>query len=168
MIFNKHSTHLMFIDSDLRFSAEDIFKLVDADQDLVGGLYPVKAYPIRFVVNGVEKPEVKGELEEVRHIGTGFMLIKRELLEKMMAAKPHAKYKDSIGIGVQYEPHMYALFETSVDENGHYMSEDWFFCDEWRKMGGKVWAHKGVLLNHTGFHEFKADPTVLQNAKRTP
>jgi hypothetical protein len=157
MLHNSGSTHLMFIDSDIRFDPEGIFKLIDADKDLIAGLYPVKGYPIRYVVNGMPEPVMEGNLEEVRHIGTGFMMIKRTVLEQMIAKFPEKKFRDSIGVGKQYEPFMFALFETSLDANGDYMSEDWFFCDVWRAMGGKVFAHKEIILNHTGFHEFRGD-----------
>ena len=161
MLFNKNATHLMFIDSDIRFDPEGIFKLVDADKDIVGGLYPVKGYPIRYVVNGMPESTHDGQLEEVRHIGTGFMMIKRAVIEKMIETWPEKKFRDSIGVGKQYEPYMYALFETMLDANGDYMSEDWYFCDKWRELGGQVWAHKGILLNHTGFHEFRGDLGAL-------
>jgi hypothetical protein len=161
MLYNSGATHLMFIDSDIRFDPEGIFKLIDADKDLVAGLYPVKGYPIRYVVNGMPEPVMEGNLEEVRHIGTGFMMIKRTVLEQMIVKFPEKKFRDSIGVGKQFEPFMYALFETSLDANGDYMSEDWYFCDVWRAMGGKVFAHKEIILNHTGFHEFRGDMGVL-------
>ena len=161
MLTNKNATHLMFIDSDIRFDADSIFKLIDSDKDLVGGLYPVKGYPIRYVVNGMPEPIIEGNLEEVRHIGTGFMMIRRTVLEQMIAKFPEKKFRDSIGVGKVYEPFMYALFETSLDANGDYMSEDWYFCDVWREMGGKIFAHKEIILNHTGFHEFRGNLGAL-------
>lgn len=167
MLHNTNATHLMFIDSDIRFEPDSIIKLIDADKDLVGGLYPVKGYPIRYVVNGMAEPINEGQLEEVRHIGTGFMMIKRTVLEQMIEKYPEKKFKDSINVGKQYEPFMYALFETTLDSDGHYMSEDWYFCDKWRDMGGKVWAHKGIVLNHNGFHEFRGNVEAINNGKRT-
>ena len=166
MLHNKNATHLMFIDSDIRFPPESILKLIDADKDLIGGLYPVKTYPIRYVVNGMPEPVIEGELEEVRHIGTGFMLIKRTVFEQMIAKYPEKKFRDSIGVGEKYEPFMYALFETSLDANGDYMSEDWYFCDKWREMGGKIFAHKGIALSHTGFHEFRGSVEAINNVNR--
>lgn len=163
MMTNTIATHLMFIDSDIRFDPDAIFKLIDADKDLIGGLYPVKGYPIRYVVNGLTEPVIEGPLEEVRHIGTGFMLIKRTVFEQMIAKFPEKKFRDSIGVGKKYEPYMYALFETALDANGDYMSEDWYFCDKWREMGGKIYAHKEILLTHTGFHEFRGDLEKLKN-----
>jgi hypothetical protein len=161
MLFNKASTHLMFIDADIRFQPESIFWLLQADKDVIAGLYPMKKIPTQYVVNGVPGALCEGPLEEVATIGTGFMMVKRKALEDMIEKYPQTKYVDDIGIGKQFEPHMYALFDGMIDENGHYLSEDWTFCKRWRDMGGKVWAHKAILLNHAGFYEFKGDTSLL-------
>lgn len=161
-LFNQAATHLMFIDVDLGFDAESILRLLCANQDLVGGVYPMKRIPIRYVINTVPNPVVNGELVEVSTLGTGFMLIKREVIEKMIAAHPELKYRDNIGIGAQYEPLMYGLFDTMIDPDGNYLSEDWTFCYLWRLMGGKVFADTGIKLDHTGYHKYAGDLDELK------
>ena len=162
-LFNQAATHLMFIDVDLGFDAESILRLLCANQDLVGGGSPMKRIPIRYVINTVPNPVVLGDLVEVSTLGTGFMLIKREVIEKMIAAHPELKYRDNIGIGQQYEPLMYGLFDTMIDPDGNYLSEDWTFCYLWRLMGGKVFADTGIKLDHTGYHKYAGD---LEELKR--
>ena len=83
-LFNQQATHLMFIDTDLGFDAESILRLICANQDIVGGVYPMKRIPIRYVINTVPNPIVNGDLVEVSTLGTGFMLVKREVIEKMI------------------------------------------------------------------------------------
>lgn len=161
-LFNKAATHLMFIDVDLGFDAESILRLLCANQDLVGGVYPMKRVPIRYVINTVPNPVVLGDLVEVSTLGTGFMLVKRECIEKMVAAHPELKYRDNIGIGAQYEPFMYGLFDTMIDPDGNYLSEDWTFCYLWRLMGGKVFADTGIKLDHTGYHKYSGDLDELK------
>jgi hypothetical protein len=161
-LFNQAATHLMFIDVDLGFDAESILRLLCANQDLVGGVYPMKRIPIRYVINTVPNPQVMGDLVEVSTLGTGFMLIKREVIEKMIAAHPELKYRDNIGIGQQYEPLMYGLFDTMIDPDGNYLSEDWTFCYLWRLMGGKVFADTGIKLDHTGYHKYAGDLEELR------
>ena len=161
-LFNQAATHLMFIDVDLGFDAESILRLLCANQDLVGGVYPMKRIPIRYVINTVPNPVINGDLVEVSTLGTGFMLIKREVIEKMIAAHPELKYRDNIGIGQQYEPLMYGLFDTMIDPDGNYLSEDWTFCYLWRLMGGKVFADTGIKLDHTGYHKYAGDLDELK------
>ena len=161
-LYNQAATHLMFIDVDLGFDAESILRLLCANQDLVGGVYPMKRIPIRYVINTVPNPIVSGDLVEVSTLGTGFMLIKRHVIEKMIAAHPELKYRDNIGIGEQYEQHMYGLFDTMIDPDGNYLSEDWTFCYLWRLMGGKVFADTGIKLDHTGYHKYAGDLNELK------
>jgi hypothetical protein len=163
LYFEPKSTHLMFIDADIGFEPEEIFKLVLADKDVSGGLYPKKALPISYVVNRVPNAEKQGNLVEVMNLGTGFMLIKREVLEKMIAAHPELHYQDNIGLDPKYAPFKYALFDTEIDpDTKEYLSEDYLFCKRWREMGGKIWADLSISLNHIGYYTFRGDATQLQ------
>lgn len=163
MYFEPKSTHLMFIDADIGFEPEEIFKLVLAEKDVAGGLYPKKALPISYVVNKVPDAEKNGNLVEVLNLGTGFMLIKREVLEKMIEANPQLHYIDNIGLDPKYAPFKYALFDTEIDPvTTEYLSEDYLFCKRWREMGGKIWADLSITLNHCGYFTFRGDATQLQ------
>lgn len=162
LYFEPKSTHLMFIDADIGFEPESIFKLLLSDKDIVGGLYPKKALPISYVVNRVPDAEKNGNLVEVMNLGTGFMLIKRDVLEKMIAANPDLHYMDAIGLDPKYDPFKYALFDTEIDpDTREYLSEDYLFCKRWRAMGGKIWADLSITLNHIGHFTFRGDATQL-------
>ena len=39
---NTDATHLMFIDADIGFNPEDILPMIDADKDIICGMYPKK------------------------------------------------------------------------------------------------------------------------------
>lgn len=155
-LHNKNATHLMFIDSDIRFTPDDLFKLITADKDVCCGAYPVKKMPPQLVINELENGEKEGDLVEVSTAGTGFMLIKRQVFDKMIQAYPKTKYKEHVGLGARYEPYLYALFDTDISQEGFYLSEDWTFCLRWRAIGGKVWVHKGIDLGHVGLYEYRA------------
>ena len=90
------------------------------------------------------------------------MCVKRGVIEKMIEAHPELKYNDNVGIGKQYEPHMYGLFDTLIDEHKNYLSEDWTFCYLWRKMGGRVFADYKIKLDHTGYHTYEGNPEELE------
>ena len=171
-------THLMFIDADMYFNNEAIATLYKADKDIVCGIYPKKEldwdrvlsaanrgksdlpnHSSSFVLNlprDVTKAEPNFDgLVEVRHGGTGFMLIKREVFEKLAPHVP--EYRASTKQNEKGEfvrPLVKQFFDTSIDETGCLLSEDYHFCALWRKHGGKVFANTKLKFNHIGTHIF--------------
>jgi hypothetical protein len=106
-------------------------------------------------LKGTKALNVVSNLTEVRHLATGFMMIRRETIECMQKAFPSTKYVDDIGfLNKEEEKHAYALFDCGVEE-GHYFSEDWLFSQRWTNMGGKIYVNVTVNLTHTGIQDFK-------------
>lgn len=157
MMTNKSATHFMFIDADIRFQPDSILQMIACDKEVIGGLYPKKALPVSYVINLKPETKIQGDIFTVDTMGTGFLLFKRNVYEKLCSAHPETKYVDDVGLGKQYEPTMFAIFDVAIDERGHYLSEDWLFCRRWQKLGGEIWAHSKVLLNHVGHYEFQGD-----------
>jgi hypothetical protein len=149
------STHLMFIDADIGWEPWHLLALLNADKDVVGGLYPMKSLPVKWCVNGipgqVEDPE--SNLIEVTKTGTGFLLIKREVFDKLNAHPAVRPFTNDIGLDPALNQYMKTYFDTAVRE-GRYYSEDWTFCENWRDIGGQVWVDKRVLLKHVGTYTF--------------
>ena len=79
---------------------------------------------------------------KVDYAGTGFMLIKREVFEKIEEATPHLAHEEIDGP-------THAFFDTSIEE-GVYLSEDYFFCKRWSEIGGDIWMDPTVKLKHHG------------------
>ena len=168
MMTNTAATHFMFIDADIRFQPESILQMIACDKDVIGGLYPKKALPVNYVINLKPETKIQGDIFTVDTTGTGFLLFKRSVYEKMIAQFPECKYVDDVGLGKQYEPMMYSIFDCKIDARGHYLSEDWLFCRRWQDMGGEIWVHSKVLLNHIGHYEFQGDLSkidVIDKAK---
>jgi hypothetical protein len=153
-LHNQESTHLMFIDSDIGWEPWHLLVLLNRDVDVIGGLYPMKSMPVKWCVNGFEGAETGPDhLQEVTKTGTGFLLIKREVFEKLNAHPAVKPFVNDIGLPAELNPHMKTYFDTAVRE-GRYYSEDWTFCENWRDLGGKVWVDKRVLLRHSGTYVF--------------
>lgn len=153
---NPSNTHFMFIDADISFTTLDVWKLMLADKDVIGGLYPKKSYPIEYVYNALDDQEVDAKgLVQVKQIGTGFMLIKRSTIERMFVEYRNLKYINDLQLSGNYQEYFYSLFDTSIDEQQRYCSEDWTFCNRLRAIGGEIWAHTHVKLGHSGYHTFK-------------
>ena len=171
--------YLMFVDADISFGGDAIWRLMQTDKDLVCGIYPkkeiawdrieeaakagktdLKQYSGAFVCNTVSELTLTDEqgLIEIRHGGTGFMLIKRSVLEALKEHTPTYRigsYKDDQGEYVH--PLTHEFFATSIDETGALLSEDYHFCDLWRKHGGSVFADPFIKLDHVGTNVFSGD-----------
>jgi len=153
-LYNKESTHLMFIDADIGWEPWHLLVMLNRDVDVIGGLYPMKSLPVKWCVNGFDGAEEGPDgLQEVSKTGTGFLLIKRHVFEKLDAHPATKPFMNDIGLPVELNPFMKTYFDTAVRENRYY-SEDWTFCENWRDIGGKVWVDKRVLLRHTGTYVF--------------
>ena len=136
------SSDLVFIDSDLSWSADDLLKLASFDAPLVAGVYQRKSRTkIDFAVKfgAAINMDAQG-LIAVERVGTGFMRIRRDCLEKMVAAHPALRMaRDGLS----------ALFDTSIVD-GQFIGEDFTFCDRWRAIGGQVLIDPAINLSHHG------------------
>lgn len=121
---------------------------------------------VNYVIN-VEKPDpakvgveekivIRGGVLPVYDAGTGFMIIKKEVFNKMIEAYPEIVYYFDKDMTIPKEQRkMHAFFDTSIDEDGRYLSEDYTFCRRWQKIGGQIFLDINVVLNHTGTYVFK-------------
>lgn len=148
------SSHLMFIDADIGWEPWHLLVLLNRDVDVIGGLYPMKTIPVKWVVNGFDGAEEGADgLQEVSKAGTGFLLMKKQVFEKLKSHPAVKQYKNDIGLDPKYDQYLKTYFDTAVRQNRYY-SEDWKFCEDWRDLGGKIWVDKRVLLRHTGTYTF--------------
>ena len=153
-LLNQRATHLMFLDADVAFEPEHIAILVEADVDVIGGGYPKKSLPIDYVINPLPDGIHDDDKAEVERLGTGFMLLKRQVFERMAEAMPELKYRDDCGLDPAINDHLYAFFECGLFGHGVFMSEDWLFCNRWRALGGKIFISKRFALSHIGTYCF--------------
>lgn len=153
------ATHLLWIDADIGFSPQAVGRLLAANVDVIAGAYPLKTLqnPTRFAFKPLEEaqPDSNGVVE-VAAAGTGFMLIKRNVLEQMTRAHkelkspPDPAFPDAKQVAKFY----YRLFDTTLDDDFRTVGEDFSFCAKWRKIGGKVFVDTKSQLTHTGTHVF--------------
>jgi hypothetical protein len=155
------ATDMVMIDSDVAWAGMGLLRLLDHDVDLVAGSYPKRDYPTRFMFrsevanNTIDVDEASG-LAEVWGMPGGFMRIRRQVLEKMIA-----HYGDDLtaldhdvpgGKTVRlFDPYWW----TDDDGNKRVLSEDYAFCQRWRDMGGKVFMDTRIPMAHVGMHAFK-------------
>jgi len=164
---DKENTHILFIDSDIIFEPEDVFKLIKANKEVVAGIYPkkyivwdrLKKYPeserVDFPIGGQIKMTEDNFLE-MDYLPTGFLLISRTAINKIIKQYPELKYKNDIDGYMSAGDNFYDLFKVGI-RNGIYESEDWGFCSLWKSVGGKVLIHPEINVKHLGWHEYEGN-----------
>ena len=164
---DEENTHLLFIDSDIIFKPEDVYRLIQADKEVIAGIYPKKYivwdrlkenpndervdFPIDGEIKVTDDNFIKSE-----YLPTGFLLIKREAILKLIEQHPELKYKNDIDGYMGGEDNFYNLFNAGI-RNGIYESEDWGFCSLWKESGGQVLIHPDINLKHVGWHEYSGN-----------
>ncbi|NDB60970.1 hypothetical protein EB001_21370 [bacterium] len=84
------------------------------------------------------------------------MCIKRNVIDTMFNHYHDLKYKTNIGLGSQYDPYTYALFDTIIDPlTKDYLSEDYTFCNRWIEIGGEIWVDTSIILDHSGHYKYQ-------------
>jgi len=197
-------THLVFIDSDINFKPDDILALIslcDDEHPIIGAPYPKKCIAWEKVRNAVDAglgDENPNDLEkytgdfvfnptegtseikvdepcEVLEIGTGFMVVQRQVFEKFREEYPQFTYKPDHNRSEHFDGSRYihAFFDTVIDNevyagkgasgSDRYLSEDYMFCQWARKIGFKVWLCPWMEVNHVGTYVFNGTLRELGN-----
>ena len=173
------ATHLLFIDADIGFEPEQVLRLIECGADMCAAVYPIKridwdkvrktietarpnpaaaALKYVFEVDDPNTVTAKAGFVKVRYAGTGFLMVRREALERMCAHYPQLQYKRDHSIdAAAASANRFALFECMIAEDGTYLSEDFAFCKRWTDMGGEIWADLNSKLNHVGPMAFCGD-----------
>jgi hypothetical protein len=147
-------THLLWIDADLGWEPAAIWRLLDSGKDIVAGVYPKKclpiSWPMNFFTQGQNEPLPtcpETGFIRVKDAPTGFMLVRRHVIETLIERHPEWACRFS---GGDNPVHGYALWEAFTDEDGMYLSEDFGFCRRAQAEGFEVWVDPTVKLSHTG------------------
>ena len=180
-------SHFLFIDADIGFEPEAIFRLIDkietSDAGVVLTPYPVKGFgaqgQLQFIVHFPDPKNVKLDKDgftEVTAGPTGFMLIKRETFKKLAELYPEKKCVNKQLVGNKVETMnegWYTFFETGVDPENGYFGEDICFCKLWVDIGGKIYGDAKTALSHFGSHSYTGaldlmfKPRVIDFPKKT-
>jgi hypothetical protein len=175
-------THLLFIDADTGWRSEQVLRMLDFDRDVVCGLRPVKTLDWERVranaAKGVEdleassldygmgdgKADVSGGpilaekgFTRAEDAEAGFMLIKRQVLDRMRDAYPETRCV-LVGPPSGIPRSTHAFFGSEIDpETGVYRGEGFGFYRRWRALGGEIWVDLVGRLDHIGSLTFHGD-----------
>jgi len=148
------ATDLLFIDSDIIFKSDDVLRLLalSGNKDITAGAYPRRSKDKKFFtdiyLDDQNQIEFHDGMLRVDRIGTGFMLIRRHVLETMKANHPEWGYYNNVN-----ERTDCALFDFEL-KNGEYYGEDYTFCNRAKADGFSIYLDPDINLPHIGTEEY--------------
>lgn len=144
-------THMFWLDADIEFTPEDVADVWNMDADIGVGVYAMKKRDAQWFAAWKAGALVK-DLDqwqgpvEVDYAGTGFMCIKREVIETL--AEGAESYEGPDG-------RVPALYMTPIHNDG-FESEDYHFCRVARDAGFSIMMNPDVRLGHIGQYSYGA------------
>jgi hypothetical protein len=173
-------SHLLFIDADSVFNAEDILKMIEADKPIIALPYAKKGIrweavgqaarlgiPDNLLDQYAGQPNINGhsvqadEITPIDQVGSGTMLIDVKVLHAMATRRPEWKYQlypselEKVRANGGNRDYAYDLFHVGVDpKSKRYLSEDFFFVEEARRLGFETYLVPNAVTGHIGSFEF--------------
>jgi hypothetical protein len=169
-LYKSNADLFIFIDADIHFDPESILRLVNSGYDVSVACYPKKVImwenAEKEVISGGDRDlskvasslvmnfkyaqsRIEAGFTEVLDGPTGFMCIKRSVIERMYAAYPELMCKNDHQ-NKDLEEYC-AIFDCMIDpDNKRYLSEDYAFCRRWQQIGGQIFADVTTTLGHVG------------------
>ena len=172
-------THLLFLDSDIHFDSKDVITLLSFDKEVIGVPYSMHHIDWNRIVHLVQKGNLSSEeaellagnldypkevlqtehsLVETDILTTGFLLLQRQVFEKLQVAYPEYYYlPDHVGTDhFGGERRIQLFFSVEIDPTtNQLMTEYEFFCQSWKKIGGKIFLCPLMTLHHIGLHTYE-------------
>lgn len=129
------ATHIVFIDHDLSWDAQDLLTLIEAEGDVVAGTYRFKKDEVEFM--GALEPDIHGFPQirpdggvKAHYIPAGFLKITRNAVSRFIGAYPELCFGEKCNPSVD-------LFNHGAYE-GQWYGEDYAFARRWRELGGEI------------------------------
>jgi hypothetical protein len=189
-------SHLLFVDSDMQFSAKTIIRMLKFGEPFTAAPYAKKVYhnvPTRQIaprdLDGFHeavldwnvtfenpailtkgtRPDVRSGFTRVNRVGAGLILLRRDMIERMIARYPELKYRTSNPGYMKPEliGKFFGFFDPYLDSENTFVGEDYAFCDRWRNgCGGEIWCDTEARITHWGLHGYAGTLADSLNLKR--
>lgn len=165
------ASHLVFIDADIGFTGEALLRLLAHDRPIMAGVYRKKTIDsVDFAMNVIPSDDGCAERDRntgairMLHVATGFLAIKREVIQAMYDARPDLHYRLHEGEDRPgpWRDLCHLWFDCFIDPvTRTYVSEDYGFCMRAAELGFEAWMDPGIILEHHGTACFVADPMAV-------
>ena len=152
-------TDAIYIDDDMRWDGISIVRLLASDKDVIGAVGRKKQDKLAWCVRVAPETlqaggtSLEGPMQslEVESVGTGMLKITRECADRFAEKRAdlHMDPRDD-ELPEDIRKLYMRVFQFGDLEEG----EDYFFCQRWREIGGRVWVDPSITLGHIGWRDF--------------
>jgi len=140
---------IIFIDGDIKWNPEDVFKLLEYPVDVVGGTYPKKSDEETYVVKLLDMnraADPKTGLLQVEGLGTGFLRLSRYAVQWLWDnSEPYAE--------PEYNKVRRLVFNV-IAKNNSLISEDIWVCQRLIEGGISIWLDTTITCDHVGTKKY--------------
>lgn len=188
-------SHVLLLDADVGVRAIDVIACLISDQEFTALPYPKRGMEMdraakliaaghelggdvilsalsqpAFVLDGnpeaPEEPMRSLNFVRASHVGTGAMVLKREVFDKFQKAFPGRTYNEY----VDSKPvNTFEYFRYTKNEDNFFVGEDYTFCNDWRSIGGEIWLKVDAETTHMSSIELRWNlPIMNELARRVP
>lgn len=144
---NSDCTDMVFLDADVGWRAGDFLALLEYDRDVVAGVYPKKngddTFPVKLLPGEIWS-DADG-LIEVQGVPTGFLRIRRAVMEKLAATSEIYNARNDNAYATA------CIFERQI-HSGTRWGGDYVFCRKARAAGFKIYVDPAMRFEHSGEH----------------
>lgn len=156
-------SHILFVDADMAFTPLLIRDMLAFDKPVVGCYYARRQFPAVAVGKSLTSDDKLEEVEngflKVAGVGGGVLMIRRDAITTMLEKLPDiiddnpksiALHPGIASLEANKVSRLIRAFDKLKTDDGIRLSEDFSFCERWRKSGGDVWANVDHLIGHVG------------------
>jgi glycosyltransferase involved in cell wall biosynthesis len=140
---------IVFIDSDIEWQPEFLFKLLDYPVDVVGGTYPKKGDIEQYVAKILDMSTPRNPetgLLSVDGLGTGFLRMSRKAVDYLWNVCEPYEEKD--------QGKVRRLIFNVIVQNGDLVSEDIYTCMKLKEGGFDIWLDPEITCSHIGIKKY--------------
>ena len=152
MFWDSGCDYMLCVDSDLGWDPNAVMRLIEADKDVSGGVYPTRdksGFNFRPAVEPSGKIVMCKDtlLLQMEYIPSGFLLIKRNVIATLRDKYPELYYCPKDINSDQTSG--YCFFNTEVYD-GEFWGEDYVFCRRLREAGFDIYVDPLIEFDHAG------------------
>jgi hypothetical protein len=167
------NSHILFIDADIEFNPHDVLKMLNNNKPVICSGYPQKWLNFNKIISLLKRNSIPhnplelctnqsvhlikeqpiSELMLAKYCTTGFLLIKKNVIEQMILAYPNRKFINDVdGYNLSNKDFFYNLFTVEINnDTKRYESEDYGFSKLWNDIGGEIYILTNISLKHFGW-----------------